>query len=176
MRRKLTCDAGEQLSGEALDMTVGKGREIVTLEEVEDALTQQIGDDADVIPKVETIPEMDALVAVLGIVQGEGLQDAQLDARRVSVFLDRSNDLDGTFGPLALVVGLDDLAKRTLTKQTTDLICSPNQRIWMMVSVSPRPKVRWRRRRRRRPGGGRGEWTRRQDIQRSVKVELGTTM
>ena len=128
-------------------MTVGKGCEIVTLEEVEHALTQQIGDDADVIPKVETIPEMDALVAVLRIVQGEGPQDAQLDARSVSVFLDGSNDLDGTFGPLALVVGLDDLPKRTLTKQTTDLIFFPNQRLCLLVAVSPRPTGRRRRRR-----------------------------
>lgn len=41
----------------------------VHLQEVEDTLTIEIRDDADVIPEVEAVAEMDALVAVLPVVR-----------------------------------------------------------------------------------------------------------
>lgn len=52
----LTCNAREQLLCEMLDLAAGKGHKIVALQEVEDALPEQVGDDADVIPEVEALP------------------------------------------------------------------------------------------------------------------------
>lgn len=118
----LTCNAREELPREALDVAVWEGRKRIRLEEVKDALTQQIRDDADVVPKVETVPEVDALVSVIPVVGGQGGQDPQLDPRGVAVFLDGPNDLDGTSCVLLSVVGLDHLSKCTLTQETADLI------------------------------------------------------
>lgn len=52
----LTCNAGEQLLCKMLDLAAGKGHKIIALQEVEDALAEQVGDDADVVPKVEALP------------------------------------------------------------------------------------------------------------------------
>lgn len=48
-----TGNAGEELAGEALDMCMGKGRKLVAFQEVEDALAEQISNNADVISPVE---------------------------------------------------------------------------------------------------------------------------
>lgn len=42
---QLTSDAREKLSGKVLNMTVGKRRKRVGLEEIKNALPQQIGND-----------------------------------------------------------------------------------------------------------------------------------
>lgn len=64
----LTGNAGEQLSSKALDMCAGKRRESVLLEEIEDALAEQIGHDTDVVAVVEAFSEMDASVLVCLVV------------------------------------------------------------------------------------------------------------
>ena len=52
----LTCNAGKQLLCKMLDLAAGKGHKIIALQEVEDALAEQVGDDADMVPKVEALP------------------------------------------------------------------------------------------------------------------------
>jgi hypothetical protein len=46
---KLTGDARKELASELLDVSARKGHKSVALEEVKDALAQEIGDDADVV-------------------------------------------------------------------------------------------------------------------------------
>ena len=75
-RGGLTSDAGEELTGKALDLTVGKRREDVALKEVKHALSEQVSDDADVISVIEAIPQMDALVPIVLVVGGEGGEDS----------------------------------------------------------------------------------------------------
>jgi hypothetical protein len=68
------------------------------------------------ISEVETISEMDALVSVCLVVGCQCRQNAKFDARGIAVFLDGPYDFDCTPGSLLLIVGLDDLSKRSLTK------------------------------------------------------------
>lgn len=75
------------------------------------------------VPEVEAIPQMDALVTVGFVVRGQRRQDAKFDAGGVAVFLDRPYDLHGTFGSFLFIVGLDDLAKRSLAKQLEYFVC-----------------------------------------------------
>ncbi len=58
---------------------------------------------------------MNTFVVIISIVVRQGLQHPQFYSRGVSVLLDRTDDLDGTFGPRTLVIGFDHLAKRALT-------------------------------------------------------------
>lgn len=64
----LTGDAGEQLSSKALDVCAGKWCECVLLEEVKDALAEQVGDNADMIAVVEAFSEMNATILVVLVV------------------------------------------------------------------------------------------------------------
>lgn len=65
---KLTSHAGEQLTSKVLDLTAGERDKSIALQEVEHTLTQQIRDNAYMVPVVETVPEMDTFVAVTFIV------------------------------------------------------------------------------------------------------------
>jgi hypothetical protein len=56
------------LAGEQLDVGAGKWREAVRLQEIKDALSKEIGNNADVIAKVETMPKVNAFVSVLAII------------------------------------------------------------------------------------------------------------
>jgi hypothetical protein len=120
----LTRNAGKQLAGKALDLAAGKRHEAVALEEVEDALAEQVGDDADVVAEVEAVAQVDALVAVGAVVGGEGGEDAQLDLGGVAVLLHGADDLDGAAGFALAVVGLDDLAEGALAEEADDGVWS----------------------------------------------------
>lgn len=116
--------AGKQLAGEALNLAVGKGDEIIALKKVEHALTQQVHNDADVAAVVEAVSEVNAPVAILRVVGLERFQDSELNLAGFAVLLHRANDLDGDQLPWTLpVLGLDDFAERALSKQLDHLIC-----------------------------------------------------
>ena len=76
MLDQLTGHTRKQLSRKILDLTAGKRHKPVTLQEIKHTLPEQIGHDADVVPEIETIPKVDALVAVGLVVRGQGGQDA----------------------------------------------------------------------------------------------------
>jgi hypothetical protein len=67
-RSERTCYTSEQLLGEFLNVGAGERDKGVRLEEVEDALAIEIGDDANMIPEVEAVPEMYATVLVVSVV------------------------------------------------------------------------------------------------------------
>lgn len=119
----LTGHTGQKLTSETLDLAVGKGNKRISFEEVEDALAQQIHNNADVTTKVEAIAEMYAPVAVLWVVGFEGSQNPELYARCVPILLYRANDFDGHQLLLLPVHGLDDLTKRALTKLFDNGVC-----------------------------------------------------
>lgn len=103
-------------------MSAGKWYEGVALEEVKDALAQEIGDDADVVAEVKRISQVNTLVAVVLVVAGQSRQDPQLDATSIAVFLHRANDLDGHVGVSPAVVCLYHLAKRALAEEFHDRV------------------------------------------------------
>lgn len=122
MRGVLTCNAGEELPSEALDLAVGERDEAVALKEVKDTLAKKIHYDADVAAVVKAVPKVDASISVLIIVGLEGGENPQFDPGGISVFLHRSDDLDGNEFVVPSVTGLDDLAKSALSKEPNDLI------------------------------------------------------
>lgn len=115
-------DAGQELPGKALDLTVGKRNELIAFEEIEDALTQQIHDDANVPSIVKTITEVDTPIPIVRIVRFEGSEDPQLDSRRISILLYRADDLDSHQLILPSIGRLYDLTKGALAKQFDDLV------------------------------------------------------
>lgn len=119
--------ARKELPRKVLDLGAGKRHKAVALQEVEDALPEQVRDDADVIAEIERVPQMYALVAVLCVVELECGEDSKLYPRGVSVFLNGSNDLDGTLGFLPFVEGFDDFAKSALTEELDDVVCREYQ-------------------------------------------------
>lgn len=64
-------NAGKQLLCKLLDVRAGKWHETVGLEKVEDTLTVQVCDDADVVAEVEAISKVNAAVDVVFVVGGE---------------------------------------------------------------------------------------------------------
>jgi hypothetical protein len=80
-------DACEELACEVPYLTVGEGDEAVAFQEVEDALTQEIHNDADVAAIVETVIEVYAPVTVLLVVGFERGKHPQLDSASIAVFL-----------------------------------------------------------------------------------------
>ena len=54
--KRHTSNACEELSSKALNLTAWKGHKSVALEKVEDALTEKVGDDANMITKVKAVP------------------------------------------------------------------------------------------------------------------------
>ena len=49
-------------------MGAGEGHEAIHLQEVKDACAKKIGDDADVVSKIERIPKVYAAIAVRAVV------------------------------------------------------------------------------------------------------------
>lgn len=105
-----------------MNLAVGKGNEAVTLEEIKDALDQEIGDDADVAAVVEAIAQMDAPVAIFLIVCLERGQDSDFNLGGVAVFLHGSDDFDGHELVALPVTGLNNLAKCALTQEVGYLV------------------------------------------------------
>lgn len=71
-----------------LNLTAGEWNKSIALEEVEDTLSKQIGDNADMVSEIKAVSKMNAFVAVTLVVGGESGQHTQFNARGVSVFLD----------------------------------------------------------------------------------------
>jgi hypothetical protein len=57
------------LSREALNLRAGEGHKSISLEEVEDALSEEIGYNTDVIAEVERVAQVYAFVSVCLVVQ-----------------------------------------------------------------------------------------------------------
>ena len=90
-------NAGEELLGKLLDVRAWEGYKLIRLEEIENALPVEIGDDTDVVPKVEAVSKVNAAVHVVLVVGLESGQDPQFDARGFTVLRHRPDDFDGTF-------------------------------------------------------------------------------
>jgi hypothetical protein len=106
-----------------LYLAVRKRYKVIALQEVEDALAEEVHDDANMSPVVEAIPEMDAAVAVLLIVRLQRAQDPELNLTGIAVLLDRSDDLDShAFVASSAVDSLDDLSERALSQKLVHLI------------------------------------------------------
>ena len=67
-KARLTSYASQELASKILNLTAWEGNEAVGLEEVENTLAQQIRYNANVLAEVETVPQMDALVPIIGVV------------------------------------------------------------------------------------------------------------
>ena len=89
-------NAGEELLGELLDMGAREGYKLIRLKEVENTLTVKIGNNADVVPEVKAVSEVDAPIHVVLVVGLEGRQHPQFDARGFPILGYRTNDFDGT--------------------------------------------------------------------------------
>jgi len=119
-----TSNAGEKLTGEILDLAVGKWYEVVALQEVEYALAEQVHDNADVASVVETVPQVNTSIPILFVVGLESCQDSKLDLTSVAVFLHRANDLDGDKLVPFLIFRLYHLAECALAKKPDHLVCT----------------------------------------------------
>lgn len=75
-RGRPTCYASEELFRKLLDMRTGKGNKAIGFEKVEDALAVEIGDDADMVPKVKAVSKVDAPVSVVPVVRGQSREDS----------------------------------------------------------------------------------------------------
>lgn len=104
-------------------MSARKWYEGVALEEVEDALAQEVGDNADVVAEVKRISQVDALVAVVLVVAGQSRQNPQLDATSIAILLHRANDLDGHVGVSPAIICLYHLAERALAEELHNRVC-----------------------------------------------------
>jgi hypothetical protein len=103
-------------------MCVREWCELIHLQEVKDTLPVEVGDNADVIPKVKAVTEMDTPIAILPVIRCKGRQDTEFYPRCIAVLLDGSNDFDGTFGLLFTVPGFHNFAECALTEQFDDFI------------------------------------------------------
>lgn len=110
------------MSGKVLDLAVRKGDKAVALEKVENALPQEIHDDADVASVIEAVSQVHASVPVFLVVGLERGQNAKLDSRSITVFLDGSNNLDSHRLVPLQIAGLYHFAKGALSKKTDNLI------------------------------------------------------
>ena len=121
--KALTGYAGEQLPGKVLNLTAGEWHKAVSLQKIEDTLPQQISHDTDVIAIVKTVPQVDALVAVLLVIGGQCGQHPKFNPRSIPVLLDRADDLDGTAGLTLLVKRFNHLSEGTLPQEFDDRVC-----------------------------------------------------
>lgn len=67
----LTSNTGEKLPGKALNLTARERHKSVALEEVENALAQQIRDYTYVVSVVEAVAKVYAFVAIVFVVHGK---------------------------------------------------------------------------------------------------------
>ena len=56
------------MSCKTLNLAVGERHKVVTLKEVKDTLSKQVGDDADMTSIIETVSKMNASVSVFGVI------------------------------------------------------------------------------------------------------------
>ena len=105
-----------------MNLTAWEGHEAVALQKVENTLTQQICDDTYVVPEVEAVAKVYALVAVVFVVHGKSREYSQLDSRSIAVLLHRTNNLDRASCLSSLVVGFDNFSKGSLAKQFDDIV------------------------------------------------------
>lgn len=119
-------------------MSAREGHESIALEKVEDALAQEVGDDADVVAEVKRVSQMDTLVAVVFVVACQRRQDPQLDATSITVFLHRTDDLDGHIGVSPTVVRLYHLAEGALAQKLHDRVCRGRVSAIQAVSMQRR--------------------------------------
>lgn len=154
----LTGNAGEELLGKLLNVRAREWNEAVGLEKVKHALSIEVSHDADVVPEIKAIAEVDAAVHVVLVVGRQSREHTELNARSIAILGHRANHLDGALGPLPLVPGLDNLAERALAEQLDDLVCAVLVSFlesWDNVTYidpSSRPRVgRYNGRHRRRP-------------------------
>lgn len=66
---------------------------------------------------VKAVFEMDALVNIMRIILFERVENANLDAARIAVFLYGTNNLNGNVRPRFAIVALHHLAKGSLAEQ-----------------------------------------------------------
>jgi hypothetical protein len=110
------------LASKQLNVRVGEWCETVTLEKVKDALAVEISDNANMISEIEAVAQMNALVPVFIIIVCQSREHAEFYSACITIFLHRTNNLDGTFAVSVLVPGLDDFAKGALSKKFQDFI------------------------------------------------------
>ena len=104
-------NTGKELLGKLLNVRAWEWHKLIRLEEIENALSVEISNDADVIPEIEAVPKMDAAVHVVLVVGFEGGQDPQFDTGGFPILGDRSDNFDCAFGLLGPVPGFNDFAK-----------------------------------------------------------------
>ena len=64
----LTSYTSEKLTGETLYLTAWERNKLICLQKVENALTQKIGHNTDMVPKIEAVAQMYTLVPVLLVI------------------------------------------------------------------------------------------------------------
>ena len=117
------CDACEKLLCKLLDVGTWERHEAVRFEEIEYALPVEVCNNADMIPEVEAISQVDTTITIGAVVAGEGGKNTEFDLRCIAVFLNRADDFNSATCASAFVVGFDYFAKRTLAKQTDNVVC-----------------------------------------------------
>lgn len=110
------------MPGKVLDLAVRKGDEAVALEKVENALAQEIHDDANVASVIEAVSQVNASISVFLVVGLEGGQNAKLDSRSIAVFLDGTNNFNSHRLVPLQITGLYHFAKGALSKKTNNLV------------------------------------------------------
>jgi len=88
LRIGLTSNTCEELSGKALNLTVRERDERVSFQEIEDTLSEEIHDNADMSPVIETVSKVYTSVPVCVVIGLESRQDPKFYPRSISVFLD----------------------------------------------------------------------------------------
>lgn len=78
LNKKLTCNAGEELPGKALDLTVWKRYKGVAFEKIKNTLPKQIHNYANMASVIKAVTKVYAPVSVLVVICFEGRQDPQL--------------------------------------------------------------------------------------------------
>jgi hypothetical protein len=118
-----TGNASKELSSKVLDLAVRERHETVALQEVENALAEEVHNNANVAAVVEAVPEMYASVSIFVVICLQSRQYTQLYPRGIAILLDRANDFDGYKSISFPIASLDHLAKSALAKKAADLIC-----------------------------------------------------
>lgn len=95
----------------------------ISFEKVEYALPEKICDNADMVPKVEAISEMYALIPVVLVVRGQCCQHSQFYSRGITVFRNRSYNLHGAFHASFPVHSFDHLTESALTQKLRNFVC-----------------------------------------------------
>lgn len=119
---ELTSNTGEELFSKVLDLAAREGHELICLEKVEDTLPEQIGNNTDVISKVEGVAKVYTLISIEFVVVGESLQNTEFYLRCIAVFLNRPDDFDCYSSFFAIVIGFYHLPKGALPQLTDGFV------------------------------------------------------